>query len=65
MALSPLESHLLNDTRLRDRMLATGELTDKDVAKLVSALPDLAGEADEIQVYEEPTEEIHSTFEPA
>lgn len=65
MKLNTLESNLLQDIRMRDQFIAKGIITEKDLAKELSALPDLAGEADEIAVYEEPTEAMHATFEPA
>lgn len=65
MALSKLEAHLLHDKRLHELMTASGELTEKDWDKFTASLPDLTGQTVEIQVYEEPTEEVHSTFEPA
>ncbi|GEM_PF-5518660 len=53
MQLSPLESHLLLDTRLRERFLRDGIIEEKTVAQDIKALPDLAGEVIHLQAWEE------------
>lgn len=55
MALSKLESHLMFDKRLTERLVQDRMLERTDLAKHLKQLPDLAKDADEMPAYVEPT----------
>jgi hypothetical protein len=52
MTMSRLEGHLIEDIRLRERLLRDGIIAPKEVEKQVKALEDLSGEFVEVPAYE-------------
>lgn len=50
MAVSKFESHLINDKRLQERFLRSGNLDRKQIEKTLSSLVDVAAESEEFAI---------------